>query len=130
MVRIFKQNDITSSFALVFIALLVKVRYIIHPPALSEITHFNKGMFFSFPSWEIFYAKHPSVYMLFSIAALFIFSFLLNFVVNREKFLQRKSYLPALTFLLFSSFAPSFNVFSTAFIAKCFLFLAFAITNN
>jgi hypothetical protein len=47
-------------------------------------------------------------------------------VINREKFLDRKSYLPALSFIIFSSFAPVLNIFSTAFIANILLFTAFS----
>lgn len=126
MLRIFKQNDISSAFALIFITFLLKVRYIFHPPTLLEIENFQRGTLFSFPGLLRFYSVHPSWYVFFSVCLLFAFSLYFNLVVNRERFLQKKSYLPAMSFLLFSSFVPVLNVFSTAFIANMLLFMAFS----
>ncbi len=128
VLRIFKQNDISSAFALVFMTFLLKAKYILHPPALATIEHFNRGMLFSFPRLESFYSTHPSLYVFCTVCLLLVFSIYFNSVVNREKFLQRSSYLPAMSFLLFSSFAPELNVFSTAFIANIILFIAFSKT--
>ena len=128
MLRIFKLNDLSSAIAMVFLTFVLKARYIWHPPALSEMDNFHRGLLFSFSGLARFYEKHPSIYVFFSVMILFGFSIYFNYVVNRERFLQKKSYLPAMSFLLFSSFAPILNVFSTAFIANIFLFMAFSKT--
>lgn len=126
MLRIFKQNDISSAFALVIITFLLKAKYILHPPALRDIEHFEHGLFFSFPSLKAVYTAHPSWYVFLSVCLMLGFALYLNNVVNREKFLPVKSFLPALSFLLFSSFSPVFNIFSMPFIANLFLFMAFS----
>ncbi|GBL34432.1 hypothetical protein EMGBS15_00270 [Filimonas sp.] len=128
MLRIFKQNDISSAFALVIFTFLLKAKYIWHPPGLNELDDFQHGMLFSFPQLSAFYTHHPSLYVFLSICLLLCFSIYFNRVITREKFLQRKSYLPALSFLLLSSFAPVLNVFSTAMVASLILFIAFSKT--
>jgi hypothetical protein len=128
VLRIFKQNDISSVFAIVIFTFLLKAKYMLHPPGLNELDNFQHGMLFSFPQLASLYNAHPSFYVFLSVCLLLCFSMYFNVVVTREKFLQGKSYLPALSFLILSSFAPVLNIFSTATIASLILFIAFSKT--
>lgn len=128
MITYFKRNDIGTAFLLVFVCVVLKIKYILSPPAFKEIDDLHIGLVFAFPSWKQFYLQHPSVYVFFSICCLFAFALYLNYVANKEKLFPRKSFLPALSFLVFTSFLPVLHIFSVLFIANMLLFVAFAKT--
>lgn len=128
MLRIFKQNDIGAVFVLVVFTFILKARYLLHPPELPELGMFHKALFFSLDGLPAYYSAHPTMYVFWSVCLILLFAFYLNYVVNRERFYQRKSYLPALSFVLFSSFSPVLNVFSVPFLANLLLFMAFSRT--
>jgi hypothetical protein len=121
---LFKQNTISTAAALVIVTFLMKVRAILHPPPIQELADFNKGLFFKWDWMKNFYTSSPSLYIFLSVCFLLAFALYLNFVVNNEKLFSRKSYLPALSFVLITSMLPSLNVFSFEMIASGFLFLA------
>jgi ABC-type uncharacterized transport system permease subunit len=91
VLKLFKQNDIVSAFALLLVGFGLKVSYILHPPAMDDIQEFERATLFSMSGLKAFYISHPSVYIFFSVCVLFLFSLYLNAIVNREKFLQRKT---------------------------------------
>lgn len=125
MLSIFRQNTITSAFALLLVSILAKVNAIMNPPNPATLGEFNRGVFFEWKWLNTLYTQHPTVYMLLSVLAITGFAFQLNKVVNREKLFARKSYLPGLMFVLMTSLLPVFNFFSLEAIANFFIFSAF-----
>jgi hypothetical protein len=130
VLRIFKENDLAAAIALVVFTLLLKARYIMFPPAVTELTDFHRAFCFSFSGLPDFYRRHPGLYVMFSVMILFFFSLYINRVVNRERLFQRKNYLVAFSFILITSFSPLLNVFSMPFVACVLLFMAFSKTMN
>ena len=128
MLRIFKQNDISSAFGLVIMTILLKLKFILHPPALADLGSFQRGFLFSFPALAELYHQRPALYVIVSVLVLLSFAIYLNIVVNREKLLVKKTYLPAFCFILLSSFSPLLNIISMAGIANIILFIAFSKT--
>lgn len=128
MLRILKQNDLLSAITLVLLCLLLKGRYVWHPLPLAALQDFDRGLFFTLRGLPSFYVKSPALYTGLSVLVQFGLSLYINYIVNREKLQHQKSYLPAFTFLLYTSFVPILNVFSTLFIANTLLFIAFGKT--
>jgi len=125
---VFKQNTIATAAALVFLTVVTKLKAILHPVPIAQLGDFYRGLFFEWTWMKRSYLAHPSLYTLCSVLFVLLTALYINMVVNREKFYTRKSYLPALSFVLLTSMLPVLNVFSFEAIAGCFLFMAAAKT--
>jgi hypothetical protein len=116
------------------VTFLLKAKMLLHPPSLTELGPFYQGLFFQWKGLERFYTSMPSIYVFFSICYLFGLALYINFLIEREKMFQRKSYLPALAFMMLSSILPVLNVFSFEMISGTFILLAvgkaFALYNS
>ena len=126
MVNIFKRNDISTAIVLVVMSFIMRLKYILHPPKVETIEGFQEGFFFQWKGLYNFYIAHPSLYIGLSTILFIVFAVYFNFIINREKIFARKSFIPGFAIILYSSFLPSFSIFSTVFIANVFIFLAFA----
>ena len=104
----------------------MRLKYILHPPKVETIEGFQEGFFFQWKGLYNFYIAHPSLYIGLSTILFIVFAVYFNFIINREKIFARKSFIPGFAIILYSSFLPSFSIFSTVFIANVFIFLAFA----
>jgi hypothetical protein len=104
----------------------MRLAYILHPPKVEMIEGFQQGFFFQWKGLATFYTAHPSLYIGLSTILFIVFAVYFNFIINREKLFARKSFIPGIAFMLYSSFLPSHCIFSTVFIANIFIFLAFA----
>lgn len=123
MLRILKQNNLVSLILLVILTGILKARYILHPPEITALEGFQKGTLYSL---NHFYQAHPSLYILVSTLLSLAFAIYLNHIMNREKLQVQKSYVPAYSYVLFTSFLPALSIFSMASVASMVLFLALA----
>ncbi|MBK7762710.1 MAG: hypothetical protein IPI46_04970 [Bacteroidetes bacterium] len=128
MLRILKQNSLVSLILLILLTAILKARYILHPPDISTLEGFQKGTLFTFTQLSKLYANHPSLYIVLSTIMSLFFSLYINHIMNREKLQSQKSYLPAFSFILFTSFLPILSIFSMVFISSIVLFAALAKT--
>ena len=126
MLQVFKRNDISAYIALLFIALVCKLRYLLHPELIVPDTYSFDALFFNMNRLKSIFTNSPSLYLFLSIIAQFIFAVYLNAVVISQKLYAQKNYFPALSFILITSFLPQLNYFSVAFMANAFLFAAFS----
>jgi len=123
---VFKQNTVSTAIALVFVTFIMKNNAILHPPTLKDLGDFHKGVFFQWDWMYAWYKSSPNVYVFMSSCVILGVALYINYVINREKMFQRKSYLTALMFVLMTSMLPSLNVLSFAAIANIFIFMAVA----
>ncbi len=127
MLQVFKRNDISAYIALLLVAFVCKIKYILNPQLFKAGTGTFDGLFFSMNRLHSIYAKMPSLYIFISLCAQVAFALFVNLVVIRQKLFTQKNYFTALSFILITSFFPSFNFISAAFISNIFLFTAFSL---
>lgn len=128
MLTLFRQNTIATVAALVLLAFLLTLPALGQPPAPEELGHFHRGLFFSWDWMPLAYAAVPKTYLILSVGFHLLLGLYANFVVNREKFFARKTYLTALCYLLLGAMLPVFRVFSVQSLAALFLLMALART--
>jgi hypothetical protein len=128
VIKLFKRNDIVPFIAIIFIALIIKWNALIHPPSIIDIDSFNRGFVFQWKWIFNFYTSSPHLSVGLALLLQIVFAFYFNLVMNSERLFARKSFIPALSFIIITSWLPFFTLFSTAFIANFFIFAAFAQT--
>ena len=126
MLQVFKRNDISAYTALLFIALLCKMKYLLHPSLMITDTDAFDTFFFHINAWRTFLVNNPLFYTFLSITVQFIFALYVNHVLNVQKMHAQKNHFATLSFILVTSFFPQFNVLGSAFMANMFLFIAFS----
>ncbi|HPI53240.1 MAG TPA: DUF6427 family protein, partial [Chitinophagaceae bacterium] len=128
MVGLFKRNDIVAFAGLLILHILLQLKGIMNPVPVKWLDKFYHGFFFQWNGLERAYSSHPGVYMVVSAIMFFVFALYVNLVVNQERLYARKSYIPALSLILFSAFTPEMCLFSSVFVANVLIFIAFART--
>ena len=118
MVGIFKRNDALAFASLLVLHLVLKIKVILHPPEIANLEKFYQGFFFQWKWLKQFYIASPGIYIFLSSILFFLFILYVNVIVNEERLFNRKSYVPALSLVLFSAFIPELCLFSTIFIAN------------
>jgi hypothetical protein len=128
VLALFRQNTIATVAALLLFALLLTVHALGHLPAAAELGSFHRGLFFTWDWMPLAFAAAPKTYIVLSAGFHLLLGLYANFLVNREKFYSRKTYLTALCYLLLGAMLPVFRVFSVQSLAALFLLMALART--
>ncbi len=126
MVGLFKRNDIVAFSGLLILHILLRLKGIMDPVPVKWVEKFHEGFFFQWNWLQRAYTANPGVYMIISTLLFFVFALYVNLVVNQERLYARKTYIPALSLILFSAFTPEICMFSNVFIANVLIFIAFA----
>jgi len=126
LLQVFKRNNISAYVALLLIAVLCKLKYVLHPELVRADNAAFEALFFNMNRLKMFFHLHPTLYVLISLLLQFAFAVYLNAVVNRQKLYPHKNYFTALSFILITSFLPVFNFLSVAFIANLFVLISFS----
>jgi hypothetical protein len=124
VIQLLRRNDIIGVIVLVILGFVLNLKLIIYPPNVEQLLHFHETSFGALGNLKSFYFHYPSLYSFLSVVVLLIFSFVFNYIINREQFYKFKSYLPALALILFTSYFPINVVFSTIHIASALLFIS------
>ncbi|MBL7774310.1 MAG: hypothetical protein JNM95_15735 [Chitinophagaceae bacterium] len=124
MLALFRKNDITALLGLCLLTLFCKLHILLHPPALSELDAFHQATVYTFTGWKSFYNSNPFLFGLLSTVVLVFMALYINYVSVREKMFLRKSYLPAVAFILFTSLVPSHSFLGTPMIASFLCWVA------
>lgn len=127
MIQVFKRKDISPVFFLVFIYLGVRLFAFTHVTPPSLLDNFELGLVFKWSWLSNLHVNWPILSNIIYFIVHVSFSFYLNYVINRERFFAKKSFLPALAYLLLSSWFPTTGVLSLAFVSNVCLFIAFSL---
>lgn len=118
MVIIFKANNPQNTFLLFLYGLLLKMAWFIDP--ITPRTHTMDS-----DIWKeliLFLNQHlreiPVIFSVISFTLLFVQAIALNQMMSRGRMLPKPNYLPAMSFLLLTSFFPSWNVLSSAMVCN------------
>jgi hypothetical protein len=119
IVRLLKSNNATAFFALPLVALAIWVFAFFIPHEL-PVRH-------SMPLYELLVRPIASIHWLTTLIALFIIiieGFLLNYIINENEALTKKTNLPALFYIVFSSNNSSMLELHPLLLANLFLLFA------
>jgi hypothetical protein len=109
---IFRANNPLNTFLLFLYGLLLKFAWLLHPQI--PVIHKSNGFLF----YDIIESARPYLDAFpkswFFMAYLLIFSqaVSLNQIITRRRMMQKPNYLPAMSYLLITSFFPEWNVLS------------------
>ena len=130
MTGIFRANNPLNTFLLLIYGLLLKFAWLLHPQI--PVIHKSNGFLF----YDIIESARPYLDAFpkswFFIAYLLIFSqaISLNQIITRRRMMQKPNYLPAMSYLLITSFFPEWNVLSAALIVNSFLIWVWSKMSN
>jgi hypothetical protein len=113
-------------FILVFFTFLVRLVYFIEVPSLDSLGVFYQSSFFTWDGLLAFYKWSPRLYLFLSTLFWLFFATYFKYVIISEKLIGKKSFIPAMSFILFASALPSFVLVSVQSLSAVLLFIAFA----
>jgi hypothetical protein len=121
MLNLFRQNTALSAFALIMLALLLRIPLFIQYP---EIQIQGSGPISVLVFKQIQHTANPlQLSFILATVLIVIQSVLLNYIVNRHEVLYKYTFLPGTIFLLASSFFPEQMQLSPQLMANTFLML-------
>jgi hypothetical protein len=111
MIQIFRNNNPLTILALLLFALIAKYRCLIHPIIPAEVDgHFLYNGVIN--TLKYFFRSASYAYSLFAILILLLQALYLNYISEKHKLYNGNTYIPAFTFLLFTSVFQPFNYLS------------------
>lgn len=118
MTGIFRTKSPLSTPLLLMYGLLIKLPYIFVHPTISRSP--SDGLLFGYiaDAFELIRKEWPVALGLFIFLLLFVQAIGINYYVNNSKMVERTTYLPAMIYLLLTSFFPEWNVLSAALIVN------------
>ncbi|HEY0433379.1 MAG TPA: hypothetical protein VGC95_05875, partial [Chitinophagaceae bacterium] len=121
MIGIFRQKTPANIIVLLVFGLLIKMPMFVHPhvPAIQP----KDGVLFHYilRSLESAGKSSPVIYPLLAYALLFIQAIALTRLINDHRLMNRSNYLPAMSYILITSFFPEWNYFSAPLLLNTFL---------
>lgn len=121
MISIFKANNPQNSFLLFLYGLLLKMVWFINP-IMPEVQRADSRIWKDFIHFLVEWLKDmPVVFSVISFTLLFIQAISFNQILNRARLMLKPNYLPAMSFLLITSFFPSWNMLSSAMVCNTIL---------
>ena len=130
MVGIFKANNPLNTFLLFIYGLLLKLSFFsnAHIPVIQK----TDGIFFrALITWlNKASGGWPIIYTLLTYLLLFTQAVTFNKLINNKRLIQRLTFLPAMSYLLITSFFPEWNTFTAALIINTIMIWVWAKMNN
>jgi hypothetical protein len=112
VIGLFRRKNPGNAFLLLFYGLIVKFPIFLHPAlpvsSADDSYLYSQVLTFLFS----FTGKTPIVYSIISFLLMFLQASLFNRICNHHKLLGKSTFLPGMSFLLLTSFFPSWNFFS------------------
>ncbi|UCJ07557.1 hypothetical protein KTO58_28515 [Chitinophaga pendula] len=118
MIRFFRSGNPLTVLLLLIYTLLVKSFYLLHPsPPVDEV---SQGLLYELLiKWlKSFTGNSPVLYTALAVLLLLLQSLLLTRIVNNHRLFSKPTYLPAMSYLLFTSLWHGWNVFSPALLVN------------
>lgn len=105
----------------------LRLRYVLHPPAWNELQGIEEVFWGKWTNLALFYTTHPALYVVLSWLPLMAFALYFNYVINEARIFPKKNLLPAFVWILYTSFIPSWTIFSMPFVSNVFIWIAFGV---
>lgn len=127
MTGIFRQKTPGNIILLIFLGFLIKLPAFFNEKAL--IIKKSDGVFYTGATHylDAFLRSNAFAFALIAFTLNLLIAFILNSLINTERFMTRPNFLPGMAYLLITSFLPSFNMLSSNLVASVLLLLAFKL---
>jgi hypothetical protein len=118
---IFRTNNPLNTFLLLVYGILLKFIWLLHPQL--PVIHTSYGFLFYYLIEVIrpYFDAFPKSYFLVAYLLIFLQAVTFNQVIISRKMMQKPNYLPAMSYLLITSFFPEWNVLSAPLIINSIL---------
>lgn len=130
MLGIFKTNNPFNSFVLLIYGLLLKLGWFVHPALPTSQP--SDGFLFKeiLIKLHFFNNSFPAIYPVIVYLLLFTQAITFNKLINDQRLMQKVNYLPAMSYLLITSFFPEWNVLSAPLLISTLLIWVWARMSN
>lgn len=130
MTGIFRTNNPLNSFLLFIYGILLKFVWFFHPsiPVIQK----SNGFLFNeiLNSISPYFDAYPTSYFLVTYLFLFTQAVSFNQLITRRRLMQKPNYLPAMSYLLVTSFFSEWNILSAPLIINTFIIWVWAKMSN
>lgn len=130
MTGIFRANNPLNTFLLFVYGLFLKFFWLLHPqiPLVEQSDGFlyNDILKAIKPGLD----QYPALYFFLAYLLLFTQAVSINHIVISRRLMQKPNYLPAMSYLLITSFFPPWNIFSSVLIVNTILIWIWAKLSN
>ncbi|GAA0524277.1 hypothetical protein [Chitinophaga japonensis] len=126
MVKFFRSGNPLTVLLLLLYTLLVKFYYLLHPSTF--IADGSEGLLYELlVKWlQLLVGNSPFFFTALAVLLLFLQTLLLTRIANYHRLFPRATYLPAMSYLLFTSLWHGWNVFSPALLVNLIMLWVFA----
>ncbi len=116
MTGIFRTNNPLNTFLLLVYGILLKFAWLLHPQI--PVIHKSYGFLFNnfIEAIKPYFDTFPKAYFLVAYLLIFLQAVTFNQVIISRRMMQKPNYLPAMSYLLITSFFPEWNVLSAPLI--------------
>lgn len=123
MVKFFRSGNPLTVLLLLIYTLVVKFFYLLHPS--TYVADGSEGLLYDM---LVNWMKGNSPYLFSSLAILLLLlqALLINNIVNHQRLFAKTNYLPAMSYLLFTSLLEGWNVFSPALLVNTAMLWVFS----
>ncbi|KAA2240615.1 hypothetical protein F0L74_31180 [Chitinophaga agrisoli] len=130
MVKFFRSGNPLTVLLLLLYTLLVKFFYLLHPS--TYVADGSEGLLYDLlVNWlQMLVGKSPLFFTTMAIMMLFLQTLLLTRIINHHRLFSRSTYLPAMSYLLFTSLWQGWNVFSPALLVNLIMLWVLASTTE
>jgi hypothetical protein len=123
---IFRNTSPYTVIILLIITVFLKLHVLLHPVAATPVEGYY--IYNHLLHWlDFVFNGNAFIYTLFAVLNIFSQAIYLNNICNKYKLFTRHGYLPALSYLLFSSIYPAFSYFSLPLLVNWFLIWAIGV---
>ncbi|QEH39657.1 hypothetical protein [Chitinophaga sp. XS-30] len=126
MIRFFRSGNPLTVLLLFIYTLLIKFYYLLHPSSFQADG--SEGLVYNLlTTWlEGLVGKSPLFFTTIALLMQFLQALLLTRIINNHRLFPKDNYLPAMSFLLFTSLLEAWNVFSPALILNTIMLWIFS----
>ncbi|MHB1921780.1 MAG: hypothetical protein ACYCOO_06030 [Chitinophagaceae bacterium] len=127
MINLFKSSNPFIVVLLLIYALFLKLYFVFHPDPLVILA--SNGFVFNLIIHYLvtLFQFHPSGFALLAVGLIYFQALKLNKIINVQHLLPKPNFLPAMSYLLFSSFFYQWNVFSPVLLVNTLLLWIFSL---
>ncbi len=130
MTGIFRTNNPLNTFLLLVYGILLKFVWLLHPQ-IPEI-HKSYGFLFNgiIEVIKPYFDTFPKSYFFIAYLLIFLQAITFNQIITSRKMMEKPNYLPAMSYLLITSFFPEWNVLSAPLIINSILIWVWSKMSN
>jgi hypothetical protein len=126
VVKFFRSGNPLTVLLLLIFTVLVKFYYLLHPSTF--LADGSEGLLYDlFVKWiQRVFGSSPYLFTCLAILILLLQALLISNIVNHQRLFSKPTYLPAMSYILFTSMLEGWNVFSPALLVNLVMLWVFS----